>query len=668
MTDQDPSHTSISDKKNPEAAHKCEEEICCSSCSVDLFEEKKPLWKQREIQKIAVSSVLLGIGLYIEYSSGSTTISHLLFLLVGIISGYGIAKRGIISLLKKRFDMNFLMTIAAVGAFLIGYGEEGASVLYLFSIAEFLEEYAGDRARNSIISLVRLAPETAIVIREGKEESLHVHSVNVNDIIAVKPGEKIPLDGIVVNGESSIDQSAITGESMPVNKSEGDPVFAGTLNNHGYLEIKVTKISGETILSKIVQLVEQAERKKSHTEKFVDRFARYYTPAVILLSASVAVIPGIFFNKPFDEWIYRALVLLVISCPCALAISTPVSIVSGITGAARNGVLIKGGNYIEEMARARVFVFDKTGTLTEGKPEVTDIIEADNCDLRVILRIAASVEALSEHPIAKAIVSKASIENIDLRPVSRFEATPGKGIKGDIDHHTYCIGSPSYFSGLSIPFPVEKVRELESDGKTAILVGDRECIGVIAIMDRIRDAASGTIARLKTKGMKVVMLTGDNERIAGSIAGRLQIDEYHAGLLPEDKVRIIEELDRRYGEVVMIGDGVNDAPALARSTVGIAMGVMGSDAALETADIALMNDDLSKIPFLLELSKKTVAIVKENVTASIAVKGSFAVLAVPGIVTLWMAVAFGDMGLSLVVILNAMRLSVFREDVLSNPK
>ncbi len=646
-------YTVLEDRKD-------DHDVSCSSCSTDIFEEKLPLWKQRDIRIIALSSVLLVLGFSIEYVTGSTALSQILFLFAGLISGYSIAKKGISSLLKKRLDMNFLMTIAAVGAFSIGYGEEGASVLYLFFIAEFLEDYAGERARKSIGSLVKLAPETAIVIRNGKDVNIHVHDANINDITVVRPGEKIPLDGIVINGESSVNQAAITGESMPVHKKMGDSVYAGTLNEHGYLEIKVSKRSEDTVLSKIVRLVEEAERKKSPTEKFVDKFARHYTPVVIFLAVGVATVPSLIFGQPFDEWFYKALVLLVISCPCALAISTPVSMVSGITGAAKNGVLIKGGNYIEEMAKAKVFVFDKTGTLTEGRSVVTDTIEVNNYSSGEILETAASIEALSEHPLAKAIVSKARSDGVSLKPVSGFKATPGKGVKGVIDRSTYHIGSPAMFSELSIPIPEEKVRELESGGKTAILIGNHECMGIIAIMDKVRDASPDTIRILKKKGMKVVMLTGDNERIAGSIASRLGINEYRAGLLPEDKVRIVEELDQKYGKVVMVGDGVNDAPALAKATVGIAMGAMGSDVALETADIALMHDDISKLPYLFGLSKKTLEIVKENIFTSIAVKGSFAALAFPGIVTLWMAVAFGDMGLSLLVIVNAMRLSVFK--------
>ena len=639
---------------------KDDHEESCSSCSTDIFEEKLPLWKQRNIRIIALSSVLLVLGLYIEYVTGATALSHILFLFVGVISGYSIAKKGISSLLKKRLDMNFLMTIAAVGAFSIGYGEEGASVLYLFFIAEFLEDYAAERARKSIGALVKLAPETAIVIRDGKEVNVHVQDANIKDITVVRPGEKIPLDGIVNSGESSVNQAAITGESMPVHKKTGDTVYAGTLNEHGYLEIIVTKRSQDTVLSKIVQLVEEAERKKYPTEKFVDKFARYYTPAVIFLAAGVATVPSLVFGQPFDEWLYKALVLLVISCPCALAISTPVSVISGITGAAKNGVLIKGGNYIEEMAKAKVFVFDKTGTLTEGRPVVTDVLEVNNYSANEILEIAASIESLSGHPLAMAVVAKAGSGGMSLKPATEFKSIPGKGVKGNIDGKMYYIGSPAMFFDLSIPFPEVKVKELEEEGKTAILLGNRECMGIIAIMDKMRDAAPETIILLKKVGIKVVMLTGDNERIAKATANKLGIDEYHSSLLPEDKVRVIEELDRKYGTVVMVGDGVNDAPALAKSSVSIAMGAIGSDVALETADIALMHDDISKLPYLLNLSKKTLGIVKENIFTSVAIKGSFAILAFPGIVTLWMAVAFGDMGLSLLVIVNAMRLAVLK--------
>lgn len=632
----------------------------CPSCSLHLIEERLPLWKQRSFHIIAVSTLLLITGLYLNYFNGYSLQAHILLLLAASISGYSIVKKGLLSLLDKQPDMNFLMTMAAIGAFSIGYGEEGASILYLFFIAEFLEDYAGERARRSIGELMSLVPETAVVRRNGIEVTVHVHEIDIDEIAIVRPGDKIPLDGVVLSGESSVNQAAITGESMPVYKKAGDTVFAASLNEQGFLEIKVLKRQEDTLISKIAELVEEAEHQKSPTEKFVDKFAGYYTPAVISLAAGVAIIPPLLFNQPFEVWLYKALVLLVISCPCALAISTPVSMVSGITGAAKNGVLIKGGNYLEELAKSKVFVFDKTGTLTKGMPVVTDVIEVNDCKSREILSAGASIESLSEHPIAKAIVEKARLEKCSMSRVEGFIAIPGKGVRGNINGKTFYVGSPAMFQELSIPFPEEKVTALEYEGKTAILVGHTECVGIIAVMDMVRESAHAAIDALRKKGIRIVMLTGDNERIAKATARNLVMDEYHSGLLPEDKVRMINELNQKYGRVVMIGDGVNDAPAIAKAAVGIAMGSIGSDAALETADIALMHDDISKLPYLFELSEKTLDIVKQNIFVSLAVKGSFAVLVFPGIVTLWMAVGFGDMGLSLLVIINAMRLSVNR--------
>jgi len=413
------------------------------------------------------------------------------------------------------------------------------------------------------------------------------------------------------------------------------------------------------MLSKIVKLVEEAQRIKSPTEKFIDRFSKYYTPSVIFLALCVATIPPFVFGLPFNEWLYKALVLLVVSCPCALAISTPVAMVSGITSAARNGVLIKGSAYVEEVNKIKVFAFDKTGTLTEGRLKVTDVISLGHSEEET-LRIAASLEAMSEHPIAQAIVEKIDKEAM-LKDVKGFKAIAGKGVMGKINEETYYVGSRRLFKELSIDYPEEEAWKLENEGKTVIFVGnEKEVIGLIAVMDKIRDSTIPTMAELRRKGIKTIMITGDNERTAKVIAERIGIAEYRAELLPEDKVNIIEELSKEYGHVAMVGDGVNDAPALARASVGIAMGAIGSDISLETADIALMQDDLSKIPYLIELSKKTLEIVKENVLASILIKGSFTILVFPGLVTLWLAVAIGDMGLSLAVILNAMRLSLIK--------
>jgi Cd2+/Zn2+-exporting ATPase len=479
--------------------------------------------------------------------------------------------------------------------------------------------------------------------------------------VVVRPGEKIPLDGVVISGTSSVNQAVITGESMPIEKEKGDTVYAGSINNEGFLEIKVTKKSDETMLSKITKMVEDAQKEKSRTEKFIDRFAKYYTPAVILLAILVATVPTLVFNLSFDEWFYKALILLVVSCPCALVFSTPVSMVSSITSAARNGVLIKGGNYIEEVGKARVFVFDKTGTLTKGELEVNDIISINKTPRKRILKVAASLESLSEHPIAKTIVGKAKKEKIKPDKVKRFKAIPGKGVKGIIRGKTYYIGNRRLFRELNVNFPQKKIKNLESEGKTVILLAkEKKVIGLIAVRDKIRKGAPKVIRKLKEKGVRVVMISGDNERITKAIAKQMGIEHYHAELLPQDKVKEIDNMRKKYGRVIMVGDGVNDAPALAKASVGIAMGAIGSDVAIESSDIALMKDEISKTNYLFMLSKKTLQVVKQNILASILIKGSFALLAFPGFITLWLAVAVGDMGLSLGVILNAMRLSLLK--------
>jgi len=617
-------------------------------------------WRDRRITFIASSAILLSVGLILELVVKLSSLAEILFLATAAVSGYSIAKEGFSSLIfQKRLSIDFLIVIAAAGSFLIGHGEEGAAVVFLFYVAEFLEGHASERARRSVVSLMKLAPEVATVKRDGEETKVHVHDVDIDETIAVRPGEKIPLDGQVVRGVSSVNQAPITGESIPVTKGVGHDVYAGTINNEGFLEVKVTKRSDETMLSRIVKLVEDAQKMKSPMEKFMDKFSKYYTPSVILLALAVATVPTLVLGLSSGEWLYKALVLLVVSCPCALAISTPVAMVSGMTSAARNGVLIKGSAYVEEINRIKVVAFDKTGTLTEGKLEVTDVVGFGHSEKEVLLK-AACAEASSEHPIAKAIVQAAEEEGTKLRNADDFRAISGKGAKCEIDGEVYYVGSGRMFKEFSIDFPEEKVWELESEGKTVVLVGDeKQAIGMIGVMDRIRDTAIKSIDELKRSGIRTEMITGDNERTARAIARETGVDAYHAELMPDDKVSLIAgHLSKDYGYVAMVGDGVNDAPALAKANVGIAMGAIGSDVSLETADIALMQDDLTKLPYLIELSKKTMKIVKQNVVASILIKGSFAILAFPGLVTLWLAVAVGDMGLSLGVILNAMRLSL----------
>jgi Cd2+/Zn2+-exporting ATPase len=552
--------------------------------------------------------------------------------------------------------MNCLMSIAAIGAFFIGHGEEGAAVIFLFFIAELLEDYAADNAKKSIGDLMHLAPETANVKRDGNELNLHVHEIKKNEIILIRPGEKIPLDGKVVTGHSSVNEAPITGESVPAYKTEGDKVYAGTLNEEGFLEIEVTRESEETVLSRIVKLVEEAERKKSDTERYIDRFARFYTPTVIGLAFAVFLVPTLFLGLPWETWFYRSLVLLVVSCPCALSISTPVAMVSAITSAARQGVLIKGATFIEELSKVRTVTFDKTGTLTKGKLEITDIIGLNGHTKSEVLSIAASMEANSGHPIAKAISKEAAGRNIDIKKTDRFKSIQGMGLEAFINGKKYFLGSRNFFDSLGLNLP-EEFTDLEKQGKTAILLSEESSpAGIVALADIMRARAPEMISNLKKLNIRAEMLTGDNEEVARSMSDRLGLDKYYSGLLPEDKVQIVEELARSHGHIAMVGDGVNDAPSLATANVGIAMGTIGSDVAIETADIALMHDDLSRIDYIIMLSRKTMNIVKQNVTVSLLIKGSFTVMALLGWINLWIAVGIGDMGLSIAVILNAMRL------------
>jgi Cd2+/Zn2+-exporting ATPase len=639
----------------------------CTCCGGDVFQEKEPLWKQKSLKIIVTSAIIFALGIVLENLLGQGLLAEVAFLAVVAVAGFEIIQSAFKGLLKLRFNMSFLITIAAAGAFLIGHGEEGAAVMFLFYVAEFLEDYASERARSSIAALLKLAPETAHVVRNGGEIEIHTHAVDLGEKVVVRAGDKIPLDGLVVKGQSAVDQSPLTGESMPVTKKEGDEVFAGTINREGYLEIMVSRKSDETVISRIIELVRQSKDKKSKTEAFIDRFATYYTPSVILVAVTVAVVPPFFLGMSFEEWFYRALVLLVVSCPCALAISTPVSMVSGITAATRKGVLIKGGEYVEEMKNVKAMVFDKTGTLTEGLLEVAEIVPFNGNSHHDILQLAASLELHSKHPLAKAIVKKAEDENIQLKDVTNFKSTAGAGLKGEIQGKMFYLGNKTFIKQLN-PLDGEdilgkevrgKLKEYDSEGKTTVLLGKgQEIMGLMVLMDRIRDSALETVTFLKNNGIKTIMLTGDNEGTACRVATQLGLDEYHHGLLPEDKVNKIDELAQQYGNVAMVGDGVNDAPALAKANIGIAMGAVGSDVAIETADVALMHDDLSQLEYLVKLSRKTMGVVQQNVVLSIVVKSSFALFAVLGLITLWMAVGIGDMGLSLAVILNALRIGV----------
>jgi Cd2+/Zn2+-exporting ATPase len=615
-----------------------------------------------------LATILSGIFVIAGLASTLVGIPYLtvtLYILAMLSGGYRIGRKGVIAARNVQLDMNSLMCIAVIGAACIGEWLEGATVIFLFSLAQLLESRTIDRARRALRSLMELSPKEALVKRNGEERYLPVEEVQMGDTIAVKPGEKIPLDGKVINGFSTVNQAPITGESMPVEKSKGSEVFAGTINQKGTLEIEVTHLYKDTTLSSIIHMVEECQKQKAPFQSFVDKFSSYYTPTVIGFAILVAAVPPIFFHASFSIWFYRALVLLVISCPCALVISTPVSLVSGIANAARNGVLIKGGAYLEQAGSVKVMAFDKTGTLTKGVPEVMDIIPFNSHSPEWLLKIATSLEVRSEHSIADAIIRKAGEENIVPFEVKNFQSIPGMGAYGEIEKTMFYIGNLRLLKeyGFAINEHGVDLEDMQAKGKTVIFLGytqpdggEKTLAGVISVADDVREDGRKAIEALQGIGVKkIVMLTGDGEGTARTIADKLNISEYYAELLPEDKVNIVRDLSKKYGKVAMVGDGVNDAPALAAATVGIAMGTAGTDTALETADIALMSDDLLKLPFAINLSRRTLRIIKENIVLSILIKGIFLALAVPGLATLWMAVG-ADMGASLIVIFNGLRL------------
>lgn len=613
-------------------------------------------WTNPKTQSTMFSGIVLAVSMILDWLGIGDTIIVPLYVLAAIVGGFNTAKSGFYSLRSLTFDMNFLMTVAVIGAFAIGEWGEGATVAFLFSFGNTLQTYTMDKTRQSIRALMELAPAEALVLRNGLEQKLPVEEIVIGDIMIVKPGERIAMDGIVKNGASAVNQATITGESLPVEKIIGDGVYAGTVNEHGALEIEVTKIAADSTLAKIMHLVEEAQSQKAPSQQFVDQFAKYYTPAVLVIAAGIMVVPWLLFNQPFAPWFYKGLVLLVISCPCALVISTPVSIVSAIGNSSRNGVLIKGGAYLEQMGSIQAIAFDKTGTLTHGHPRVTDIISV-NSNEQDILTTAASIEKWSEHPLAVAIVEKSA--GLTLKSVTNFKALVGLGAQADIDNQTVFIGNPRLFEELGLNVsPYEKqITDLQLQGKTLMLLGTQNNLhGMIAVADTLRENSKDALVKLREAGIKhIAMLTGDNRQVAGSIAKELNIDTIYSELLPQDKVATINELLTNYKHVAMVGDGVNDAPAMAASTIGVAMGVAGSDTALETADIALMSDDLGKLAYVIKLSNKTLSIIKQNISFSIIVKIIFVILTFTGMANLWLAV-FADTGSSILVTLNGMRL------------
>ena len=603
--------------------------------------EGEPFWKQKENIKVYISALLLVVSWFLGEQYGEEhvlpTIGYAASILIG---GYSLFIKGLKNLSRLNFDMNTLMTIAIIGAAIIGEWGEGATVVILFAISEALERYSMDKARQSIESLMDIAPKEALIRRGNEEMMIHVDEIQVGDIMIVKPGQKLAMDGIVVKGTSTLNQAAITGESVPVTKITNDEVFAGTLNEEGLLEVKVTKRVEDTTLSKIIHLVEEAQAERAPSQAFVEKFAKYYTPAIVILALLIAVVPPLF-GGDWSQWIYQGLAVLVVGCPCALVVSTPVAVVTAIGNAAKNGVLIKGGIHL-------------TDIVTYGRNE------------NELITITSAIEKGSQHPLASAIMRKAEEKGLKFNEVTveDFQSITGKGVKAKINNEMYYVGSQNLFEELhgSISSDKkEKIADMQTQGKTVMVLGtEKEILSFIAVADEMRESSKEVIGKLNNMGIETVMLTGDNQRTATAIGKQVGVSDIKADLLPEDKLNFIKELREKHQSVGMVGDGVNDAPALAASTVGVAMGGAGTDTALETADIALMSDDLSKLPYTIKLSRKALAIIKQNITFSLAIKLVALLLVMPGWLTLWIAI-FADMGATLLVTLNSLRLLKIKE-------
>ncbi|HHE1045204.1 TPA: heavy metal translocating P-type ATPase [Streptococcus agalactiae] len=621
--------------------------------------------KESFIKRNIALIISLGFILVAVISQLSLGEDHLLtkalYILAIIIGGFDLFKEGFSDLIKLDFSMESLMTIAIIGAAFIGEWAEGSIVVILFAISEALERFSMDKARQSIRSLMDIAPKEALIRRNNVEQLVSVDKIDIDDIMIIKPGQKIAMDGLVINGHSSVNQAAITGESVPVEKQLDDEVFAGTLNEEGVLEVKVTKKVTDTTIAKIIHLVEEAQGERAPAQAFVDKFAKYYTPFIIIMTLLIVVVPPLFFGGDWNKWLYQGLSILVVGCPCSLVISTPVSIVSAIGNAAKNGVLVKGGVYLEEIGHLRAIAFDKTGTLTKGKPVVTDFIATSSETDINYLSIISSLESLSQHPLASAILNEADKTNVDYKSIQieDFQSITGKGLTGIHQNIRYYIGSPKLFSASVIEETAVKVqyRQFQEQGKTAMYFGtDEQILGVIAVADEVRDSSAAVISELHKLSIEhTIMLTGDNTKTAESIGKQLGVTEIKGDLMPQEKLDSIKALRTTYNKVAMVGDGINDAPALAASTVGIAMGGAGTDTALETADVALMGDDLQKLPFIVRLSRQTLKVIKQNITFSLGIKLLALLLVIPGWLTLWIAIV-ADMGATLLVTLNGLRL------------
>jgi Cd2+/Zn2+-exporting ATPase len=613
----------------------------------------------RRRQALLIASGAAAAAGYAAQFLDTALFSRLLFAL-SITAGVPLtARKAWLAVRARSLDINVLMLVAAAGAIALGEWSEAGAVVFMFAVAQALEARTLERARTAVRALMDLTPAEAVVKNADGHSKVLVDQVAIGSVIIVRPGEKVPLDGQVVAGASAVNQAPVTGESLPADKGMGDEVFAGSINGRGALEVRVTRLRRDTTLARIIHLVEQAQGRRAPSQTFVERFARLYTPAVIALAIVTAVVPPLMFAGEWHTWVYRALVLLVVACPCALVISTPVSIVAALSGAARKGVLIKGGAHLERAGAVRCVAFDKTGTLTRGMPEVVDVVALNGMPPSTIVSLAASIEQRSDHPIARAIVAYAERTGVRADAGVDVTALTGLGAEGRVSGTEVILGNHRLFEERQLCSPEVHARldEVSARGRTPVLLArDGVPLGIIAVADRPREAARDVVDILRQQGVRsVVMLTGDSTATASAVAADLGIDDVRAELMPEDKVKVVEDLRRRYGAVAMVGDGINDAPALASADIGIVMGAAGSDAAIESADIALMADELLKIPYALRLSRATMRNIKANLVISLALKAAFVVAAIAGVATLWMAV-LADTGASIIVIANALRL------------
>jgi len=653
MTGNDTRHTSDADNDDEKG------EACSDGCHAKRTKPMPKPWQNPQVLTAAASGILLAVGFVGSKLGLPAGIATALYVAAVAVGGYHFAREAIEELVKEReVGIELLMTVAAIASGLLGEWAEAATLVFLYAISEASEGYTAERTRNAIRALMDLAPKTALLRRGDKEERVPVEALKPGDVFIVRPGEAVPTDGEVLEGRSAVNQAPVTGESVPVEKAPADAVFAASINGEGVLAVRATKAFAENTISRIIQLVEAAQAKKGKSQRFIERFGRRYSPAVLGVAVLLAIVP-MALGLGAATWLHRAVVFLVAAAPCALVISVPITLVAAIGTAGRRGILIKGGVHLEQLAKVRVVALDKTGTLTVGRPEVTEVVPFEGYDEGRLLAEAAALEARSQHPLARAILGRARALGIEAAPAEDFQSMTGLGAQGVVEGRRAYVGSPKLFSELGTPIGAASadIERLQSEGNTVVLFGTKEALhGLVAIADPLRPEAAEAVAALKRAGItRVVMLTGDNARAARAIGAKAGVDEVFADLSPEDKTRRIAELRTRYGEVAMVGDGVNDAPALAEASVGIAMGAAGTDVALETADVALMTDDLSRLPYLMSFSRRTWGVIQQNLVLSIAVIAVLVVGAVGGFFALPVAVLAHEAS-ELLVISNGLRM------------